>query len=201
MDYIYKYKKYAEALYQALGEDAFYITMEKSVEKETSSKEAMLRYLEFSMIESENSGELYIPKDHDYGVSVWSKPVSREVEAEKSSIKKKFILNQMGEQSLQTYNEIVEFMSCQAEPYINDNFWYLSILGVLPEYQGQGLGPALVLNMLKKTDHLKVSTYLETFTPRNMSFYRRLGYKEIQSFSEPVTGADYWLMVRVPPIA
>lgn len=200
MSFIYKYKKYAEALYQALGEDAFYITMERSVEKEISSKEAMLRYLEFSMLESENSGELYIPEDHDYGVSVWSKPTSNEIEAEKLSKKKVFLLNQMGEKSLQTYNEIVEFMSVKAKPYIGDNFWYLSILGVLPEYQGQGLGPALIQNVLDKTDYLKVPTYLETFTSRNMSFYQRLGYKEIKSFFEPKTGADYWLMIR-PPIA
>ena len=194
----FKYRKYAEALYSALSEDAFYITMEASVENSDSSKEAMLSYLEFSMIEAEKCGELYIPADHEYGVSIWSKPVNRESEVKKCHEKKLFLLNVMGEESLKTYNKIVDFMSAKAETYIDKNFWYLSIVGVLPEFQGQGLGPGLVKKVLKKTDALQAPTYLETFTPRNMTFYKRLGYQEINSFNEPTTKAKYWLMIREP---
>jgi hypothetical protein len=83
--------EYAEALYSALSEDAFYITMEESVDN-FESKEAMVRYMEFSMIEGEKSGELYIPEDHEYGVSVWTKPINRELEIKKHNEKKCFFL-------------------------------------------------------------------------------------------------------------
>jgi len=198
MNFNFKYRKYAEALYSALSENVFYITMEESIENCESSEEAMLRYMEFSMTEGEKSGELYIPEDHEYGVSIWTKPINHELETKKHHEKELFLLNKMGNRSLKTYNTIVDFMSAKAEPFIGKNFWYLSIVGILPEFQGQGLGPGLIKNVLKKTDALKVSTYLETFTPRNMTFYKRLGYQEIKSFNEPTTKAEYWLMIREP---
>ena len=197
MNFKFKYREYAESLYRALSEDAFYITMEESVDN-FESKEAMVRYMEFSMIEGEKSGELYIPEDHEYGVSVWAKPINRELEIKKHNEKKLFLLNKMGAKSLKTYNAIVDFMSAKAEAYIEKNSWYLSMVGVLPEFQGQGFGPALIKNVLEKTDRLKVATYLETFTPRNMTFYNRLGYQAIESFHEPTTDAKYWLMIREP---
>ncbi len=197
MSFTFKYRQYAKALHSALTEDAFYITMEASVENGESAKEAMLRYMEFSMLEAEKSGELCIP-DHEYGVSIWSKPMNHDLEAKKQQEKKLFLVNNMGSKSLETYNAIVDFMSAKAEPFIGEEFWYLSIIGILPEFQGQGLGPGLITNVLKKTDSLNVPTFLETFTPRNMTFYERLGYREVQSFDEPTTKATYWLMIREP---
>jgi GNAT superfamily N-acetyltransferase len=198
MSFKFKYRQYAKTLHSALTEDAFYITMEASVGNGESATEAMLRYMEFSMLEAEKSGELYIPDDHKYGVSIWSKPISHDLERQKQQEKKKFLLNEMGRKSLETYTAIVDFMSAKAEPFINEDFWYLSIIGILPAVQGQGLGPALITNVLEKTDSLNVPTFLETFTQRNMTFYERLGYRSVQSFDEPTTKATYWLMIREP---
>ena len=78
------------------------------------------------------------------------------------------------------------------------DIWYLSIVGVLPDYQGRGLGGELIRPVLAQTDAIGVATYLETFTPRNMSFYERLGYREAGSFEEPTIGDRYWLMLRPP---
>jgi len=200
MSFKFKYRQYAKALHSALTEDAFYITMEASVGNGKSAKEAMLRYMEFSMFEAEKSGELCIPDDHEYGVSIWSKPINHDLERQKQQEKKKFLLNEMGNKSLETYNAIVDFMSAKAEPLIGDNFWYLSIIGILPEFQGRGFGPKLIINVLKKTDSLNIPTFLETFTKRNMTFYERLGYRSIQSFDEPTTKATYWLMIREPSV-
>jgi GNAT superfamily N-acetyltransferase len=198
MNFKFKYRKYAEALYEALRDDAFYTTMEASVHGRGPAREAMLKYMEFSMGEGGKYGELYIPGDHDYGVSIWAKPLSRELQAQKNHEKKIFLQNEMGEKSLNTYKAIVEFMSAQAEALVDQKAWYLSIIGILPEFQGQGLGPGLIQNVLKKTDALGVRTYLETFTPRNILFYKRIGYQETRSFYEPTTQCDYCLMVREP---
>ena len=198
MTFKFNYRNYAKALYNALTEDAFYITMEKSVVNNKISKEALLRYLEFSIMEAKLYGELHIPNEHEYGISVWSKPISDNLKKRKEREKKLFLSEHMSENSLDTYNNIVNFMSEKAEQYIENNFWYLSIVGILPKFQGKGLGPALVNPILRMTDDLGVPTYLETFTSRNMSFYERLGYKVVQSFKEPTTKADYWLMIRMP---
>ncbi len=198
MIFNFKYRNYAKALHKALCDDAFYITMEDSIKNEDSPREAMLRYMEFSMIEAEKSGELYFSENHDHGVSIWSKPINQKMEAKRILEKKTFLLNYMGKNSLKIYTQIVEFMSEKAESHIGNEYWYLSIVGILPEFQGKGFGPELINGVLKKTDAIKAPTYLETFTPRNMNFYERLGYQEIESFYEPTTKAEYWLMTREP---
>jgi len=150
------------------------------------------------MIEGEDYGELIFPEDHEHGVSIWSKPLHDEAEKEKSKRKKSFLKIHMGRESLQTYNTIVSFMSEQSEQRIDNDSWYLSILGILPQFQGKGLGQELITTVLKKTDRLNIATYLETFTPRNMTFYHRLGYRQKACIHEPTTDADYWIMVREP---
>ena len=193
--YDFKFRKYAIALYEALKEDAFYQTMENTISN-GSSREAMIRYMDHSMDEGKNYGELFIPGNHDYGVSVWSKPIDEMIKKEKYRRKTNFIINHMGKSSLETYNSIVDFMSEKARPLIDAAAWYLSIIGILPGYQGQGLGVGLVKRVTAKTDSLNIPTYLETFSPRSISFYNRIGYEVIDCFHEPTTDAKYWLMHR-----
>jgi Acetyltransferase (GNAT) family len=195
--YSFKYPLFAEALYQALLPDPFYVAMENSVKGNSIAKgEAMLRYMDYSMVEAENFGELFIPSEHQYGTSVWSKPLSEELRNEKELKKKSFLLNHMGESSLNVYTEIIDFMSSEIVDLLPTDSWYLSIVGILPEFQGKGLGAKLINAVLDKTDALGVPTYLETFTSRNISFYKRLGYQEVNSFVEPITNSMYWVMAR-----
>ena len=198
MSYQMKYRPFAEALYDALTADAFYQTMEQSVEDPEQKKELMLCYLDYSMVESEQYGELFIPKGEAYGTSIWSMPLSHELQAQKSAQKQHFLRTVMGENSFQTYSDIVSSMSAQTDSVIQEDYWYLSIVGVLPAFQNQGLGPKLLKEVLQKADSAGVATYLETYVPRNKSFYKRQGYQDIATFYEPVTGAEYSVMVRQP---
>ncbi|MCW8879363.1 MAG: GNAT family N-acetyltransferase [Kangiellaceae bacterium] len=197
MDYHIEYPDLANALYLALIEDAFYTTLEASVSEDKEvAKQAMLAYMDYSILESQRFGECFIPNEQHYGVSIWSKPLSNEDQNLTAELKKQFISKNMGNKTYQTYRAIGDFMSVKSSALIAPDSWYLSIIGILPEFQGQGLGPGLVESVLEKTDQLGVATYLETFTPRNKTFYFRLGYQVIDSFIEPVTEAEYWLMSR-----
>ena len=199
MNYQFKYRALAKILYEALVDDAFYRSLERSVSGEASTKqEAMLMYMDYSMIEAETYGELFIPDTHMHGVSVWSKPIDIRTESERKISKNSFILVNMGQDSFDTYAEIIEFMSLKASEIIPPDAWYLSIVGLKPGFQGQGLGSTLINPVLEKTDSVNISTYLETFTLRNMSFYERLGYKSIASIHEPTVDANYWIMKRDP---
>ena len=195
MNYEFKYRKYAEALYLALKDDPFYQTMERSTDI-GSSKEAMIRYMDYSISEGEKYGEIFIPENHDYGVSVWARPLNKDVAEEKNNNKKTFLRCYLGTRSLETYNSIVNFMAEKAASQIDKESWYLSIIGILPDFQGKGLGAGLVKNILDRTDRLNIPTYLETFTPKTIAFYSRLGYKTLASFHEPTADAKYWLMIR-----
>jgi len=194
-----KYRDFAEALYDALIPDPFYMTLENSVPGSPATKrEAMLRYLDYSMIEGETYGKLHIPTEHEYGVSVWSKPIAQEMELEKKSNKIQFMLNHLGQVAVETYLSITEFMSQNSIKPVSPKPWYLSIVGLKPCYQNKGLGAGLIEPILVESDRQRIATYLETFTRRNMKFYQRLGYRSIDSFHEPKTNSPYWVMLREP---
>lgn len=54
-----------------------------------------------------------------------------------------------------------------------DPHWYLMVLGVDPELQGQGVGSAFVREGFAYADREARPCYLETSQPRNVAFYQR----------------------------
>jgi len=94
--------------------------------------------------------------------------------------------------SLGTYLERVRQQSVPAQ------HWYLMALGVAPSKQRSGLGRALLQPMLTRADGEQVPCYLETFTERNVQFYRKLGYTVLVHDHIPGGGPPFWTMVRTP---
>ncbi|MDM8521021.1 GNAT family N-acetyltransferase [Anaerolineales bacterium HSG6] len=199
MTYLFAYKPVAQALYASLNRDPFYTEIERAVSNDPIvCKEALLKYFDFSMQEGQKHGELYIPEGKILGTSIWVKPMDNTLAQQLSLQKKSFIHQYLGQTCLQKYAEIVDFMSNKAKDMVSPDSWYLSIIAVAPQFRGQGLGSTLIRPILAKTDDSGVATYLETFTPRNREFYHRLGYREVMSLVEPMTGSKYWLMMREP---
>ncbi len=199
MNYQFKYRPLALALYEALTEDAFYVAMEASASgSPLQRKEAMLRYYDYSMQEGRRYGTLFATSGRAAGASVWSQPLSNDIYKQKAGQKKEFLRRYMGDNSVDTYEQLNANMSARTEAVVPPGSWYLSILGVAPPFQGQGLGQTLILPMLEQTDVSGCHTFLETFTPRNIRFYEKLGFEVTGDFDEPATRARYWVMVRTP---
>jgi GNAT superfamily N-acetyltransferase len=194
--YRFAHRHYAEALYQALGEDAFYTTMEQSIAEPKQRREGLLRYLDYSMCEADEYGILHFPQTHQYGVAVWSTPLALERAAECKRHKHEFLQQHMGANSAASYDAIVDFMSQQSEAVVDASAWYLSITGILPGFQNRGLGSELVRATLVEADRAGVATFLETFVTRNEPFYQRLGYRVAGRFFEPTIASNYAIMVR-----
>lgn len=198
MDYSFKYRKVSEVLYKALIQDEFYISLAQSVDGSDEEKRAaILKYMDYSIIEGEQFGKCVIPTGQ-YGASIWSLPISSNQAISKKKNKKAFLLNHMGQGAWDFYQSVVGFMDTQSDDLIPINAWYLSIVGLHPDFQSQGLGKTLISSILEKADKQGFTTYLETFTPRNMKFYKKLGYKPIGSFYEPTVQQNYWMMARQP---
>ena len=190
------YKPFAEALYLALQQDAFYVTLENSVANPKARKAAMIAYLAFSMQEAKRYGLLHLPEDEPFGVSVWNLPQTGDMEDAMKREKMQFLETEMGPASADCYRNIVSEMSQQTATTVDPKAWYLSIVGVRPEYQNQGRGVELIRPVLQQSDALGLQTYLETFGKRNQSFYQRLGYETVAEYAAPSTGSRYWVMVR-----
>ena len=60
--------------------------------------------------------------------------------------------------------------------HLREPHWYLEALGAVPEARGTGVGGRVVQPVLDRCDAERLPAYLESSTPRNWSFYERLGF-------------------------
>ena len=74
--------------------------------------------------------------------------------------------------------------------------WYLWVLGVEPERQGQGIGGALLSATLRRADTGGLPCYLETETESNVGFYTRRGFVVVHEGE--IVGLRLWSMLRAP---
>jgi len=179
----------------ALANDAFYQTMLASA---NNSPQRLNAYLDYSMQEAQQYGALVTSEEANQGAAIWSLPIDTQPGQLKPKAKKDFLLCHMGKNSLTTYLAISDFMDQQSADVVNEDDWYLSILGINPNLQGRGLGQELLTPTLELADQQGKTCYLETFTPRNMSFYARLGFVVKHQAYEPTCRHHYWIMVRQP---
>jgi GNAT superfamily N-acetyltransferase len=100
----------------------------------------------------------------------------QEVAAVELSAKSGYLASILGPRGMENYHRIVRYMTALAAQAIPHSVWYLSIVGILPSAQGRGLGATLLAGTLAEASHAHVPCYLETFTPRNLRFYERLGF-------------------------
>jgi ribosomal protein S18 acetylase RimI-like enzyme len=75
---------------------------------------------------------------------------------------------------------------------------YLHVVGVDPDWQGRGLGAALMRPMLERCDREGTPAYLEASAPRNRGLYERNGFRVVEEVSLPPDGPPLWRMWRDP---
>ena len=76
--------------------------------------------------------------------------------------------------------------------------WYLWVIGVEPERQGQGIGTALLGPVLERAAAEASPCYLETHKERNVAFYRQFGFELVTEGTVPNGGPRFWTMRREP---
>ena len=98
-------------------------------------------------------------------------------------------------QRIQTLGDYADELHRQYAPFPH---WHLSPIAVRPEYQGQGYGRVLLRFMLERLDREKLSGFLETQTPVNVTIYQRYGFSIKYQGAIPGTDIPHWVMVREP---
>jgi len=78
---------------------------------------------------------------------------------------------------------------------------YLVFVGILPEYQGNGIGTALITERLVALATTGTAAYLEASSPRATGLYRRLGFTPHgEPLRLPGGGPDMHPLIWIPPV-
>jgi GNAT superfamily N-acetyltransferase len=187
------------ALIDSLRYDPFYVAItEEFADNEGRRRQALGRYFDYSMSEGARVGRLVVWPDESVGAAVWLLPAETSVYDAEAKAKAEFLAEVLGAAGADAYRRMVDFMRPRASVAVGESAWYLSIIGVTPSAQGQGIGRRLIEPTLADADVAGVDCYLETFGSRNPRFYQRIGFSAVESHVEPVTGAPYTIMRRSP---
>jgi ribosomal protein S18 acetylase RimI-like enzyme len=76
--------------------------------------------------------------------------------------------------------------------------YYLAFVGVDPQWQGRGLGTAVLAPVLERCDREAMPAYLESSTPRNRALYERHGFAVTEEFAFAKSAPPMWRMWREP---
>lgn len=189
------------ALAESLFDDPFYQAITEGFKDDIAAHRlALEKYFRYSLEEAERTGRCVLASDPGLGAAAWLLPRAPEVEAAESAAKSEFLGRALGRPGKENYYRIVRYMAPLAAQVVPAGAWYLSIIGIRPSAQGQGLGASLVADTLAEASRGKAICYLETFSPRNLRFYERLGFRRVAGHLEPTTNREYAVMRRDPGV-
>lgn len=75
-------------------------------------------------------------------------------------------------------------------------FIYLQVIGVAPQFQGQGLGGRLLRALIEESEQAGLPIYLETETEGNVRMYEHLGFTVVKNIMLPIIHLPMWEMLR-----
>jgi GNAT superfamily N-acetyltransferase len=185
------------ALVASLIDDPFYRAITDDFGTNLAARrQALSCYFEYSLGEAQRTGRCVLASDPALGAAAWLLPRTPDADAAESQVKSEYLASILGPRGNENYYRMVNYMAPLAAQVVPSGAWYLSIIGVLPSVQGQGVGATLLAGTLAEASHAHVSCYLETFASRNLRFYQRLGFNQVAEHIDGITGRTYVVMRR-----
>lgn len=185
-----------DALTDALHPDPFYAALTPEGNANDAWREILRAYFAVALDEARVYGIVELVRETRAGAAIWLLPQAEPV-AEKMQERKNAALEKiLTPRGFENYRAIIAAMTPHAERVVPRDAWYLSILGIAPHLQNQGLGAQLLAPTLALADAQRVPCYLETFNARTLRFYERAGFRIAAQHAEHITQSAYWIMVR-----
>lgn len=126
------------------------------------------------------------------GAALWMPPAA-DVTAEDAEEMVRRIQHHLGPDAAR----FLELMALTDEHHPHDPCYYLLAIGVLPAWQGKGVGSALMAPVLDQCDRDGVAAYLEATSQRSKALYERHGFAATGQFA-PAGAPPLWPMWRAP---
>lgn len=126
----------------------------------------------------------------DEGVSaaVWAPPAAEDDEQ---------LVERIGRISAEYADRVFQVLGLMEEKHPTDPHYYLFFLGTRPEWQGRGIGSALMAPVVANCDRERIPAYLEATSERNKALYLRHGFHVTGEIQIP-DGPPMWPMWRTP---
>jgi ribosomal protein S18 acetylase RimI-like enzyme len=104
----------------------------------------------------------------------------------------------MGRDAFERFGRVLDYLSNGHRDGLPDNYWYLTIIGVLPAAQGRGHAHALLKPVMARADAAGLSIFLDTAQPKVKPFYEKIGFRPMTETTDPDSGLAFWTYRRDP---
>jgi GNAT superfamily N-acetyltransferase len=92
----------------------------------------------------------------------------------------------------------LRLMATMESHHPKERHYYLGTVGTDPEWQGRGVGSALLQPVLDHCDEEGLPAYLESSKQQNLPFYHRHGFDITGQIHSPDGAVTLWMMWREP---
>jgi ribosomal protein S18 acetylase RimI-like enzyme len=125
-------------------------------------------------------GWVYAPVGAPRGAVLgWPMPVDETALADTPEDRLAAMPDLMGEEAFARFLAMITHVDAHQERLVPLPYWYLTVLGVDPDAQRQGLGSDLVRQCQAQAAAMGLSICLWTDAPQNVAFYRGLGMEVV----------------------
>jgi RimJ/RimL family protein N-acetyltransferase len=144
---------------------------------------------------------IWLPHDESYttasavGGAFWLPPEQWHLSIPRQLMLMPAMIGSMG---LRDLPRLLRTLSLIEANHPKESHFYLPVIGVAPEWQGKGIGTALLRPVLERCDREGLPAYLEASSERNRACYERNGFKVTDELRIPGGGPPLWPMWREP---
>ncbi len=145
-------------------------------------------------------GDLVVPEGDVTGIGCWFGPELHEPsQAAMDAADFGSVIRAFGPAATLRMAAMIEEIDRQHARLMPTAHLRLGFLGVDPDYQGRGIGSALVTHGLVRADRLGLPCFLETFTDADVRFYEHRGFAVVHSYAVG-DGVPVYAMVHEPAL-
>jgi ribosomal protein S18 acetylase RimI-like enzyme len=184
----------AEVLARAFSDDPL---MEYLLPDEDKRRHVLPWFFEKGVKYGQLYGEVYTTPDNVDGAALWLPP--NDFTMTPFRMLRVGMLAAPFKFGLSTFSRFMSVMNYTEHLHKRDvppDHWYLFLLGVEPERQGQGIGGRLIAPVIARADAQGLPCYLETSKERNVPFYQKHGFEVVVEGDLPKGGPHFWTMKR-----
>jgi len=187
-------KAAGEVLARAFQDDPIFIHFIPDVSQRKNKLSYLMQFLtRYAVLH----GEVYATSPNLEGVATW-------LPSEKTDKTLwRMIMNgglslyvKLGGKVISRRGVINDYISSIHKHHAPFRHWYLELIGVEPELQGNGYASLLLKAMLARLDKERLPCFLETQNGDNIPFYRRFGFKVVEEVTIPGTALKHWALLR-----